>query len=79
MEFYSRNNHNISTKDKREIECYYCGKMGHTKINCKIHANDLLKGKLKESTNIALIEDPLDTDNEEDFAKEFTFLRRPTL
>lgn len=24
MAFYSRNNCNRSTKDKREIECYYC-------------------------------------------------------
>jgi hypothetical protein len=73
MAFYSRNNHNRSTKDKREIECYYCRKMGHITINCKIHANDLLKGKLKESTNIALTEDPPDTDNGEDFVEEFTF------
>jgi hypothetical protein len=27
---YSRNNHSISTKDKGEMECYYCKKMGHT-------------------------------------------------
>lgn len=42
-------------------------------MNCKIRANDLLKGKVKELTNIALIEDPPDTDKGEDFAEKFTF------
>jgi hypothetical protein len=47
--------------------------MGHTTINCKIHASDLLKGKLKESTNIAITEDPPDIDNGEGFVQEFVF------
>jgi hypothetical protein len=50
-----------------EIECYYYRKMVHTTINCKIHASDLLKGKLKESTNIVITEDALEIDNGEDF------------
>jgi hypothetical protein len=41
---------------KSEIECFYCGKLGHTTINCKIYANNLFKGKLKEVTNIAIAE-----------------------
>lgn len=47
--------------------------MGHITINCKICTKDPLKGKLKESANTALTEDPSDIDNGEDFAKEFTF------
>jgi hypothetical protein len=34
------------------------------------HANDLLKGKLKESTNVAIVGDPLDTDNGDDPTEE---------
>jgi len=41
--------------------------MGHTTIDCKIHASDLIKGELKESTNIAIIEDPPDIDDGEYF------------
>jgi hypothetical protein len=47
--------------------------MGHTRLNCKICASDLLKGKFKESTNTTLTEDPLEIDNEKDFVEEFTF------
>jgi hypothetical protein len=46
---------------KSEVECYYCRKFGHTTWNCKNHASDLLKGKLKESTNIAIDEYPSDS------------------
>jgi len=48
-------------------------KMIHIEINCKIHVNDLLKEKIKESRNIALIEDPLNTKKGEYFVEEFTF------
>jgi len=30
--------------NKSELECYCCKKIGHTVWNCKICANDLLKG-----------------------------------
>jgi hypothetical protein len=73
MAFYSRNNCNISTKDKREVECYYYGNMCHIAINCKIYANDLLKGILKELASITLTEEPLGTNNREDLDEEFTF------
>jgi len=42
-------------------------KIVHTTINYKIHANDLLQGKLKELVNVAFAEDPLDSDNSDDF------------
>jgi hypothetical protein len=45
-------------KNKASIECFYCQRKGHTILNCKIRARDLLKGTLKESTNIAISEDP---------------------
>lgn len=35
MALYSRYNRNKSNKDKGEIECYYCNKMGHTAWNCR--------------------------------------------
>jgi hypothetical protein len=35
MALYSRNNHSRSVKDKGEVECYYCKKMGHTTWNCR--------------------------------------------
>lgn len=34
--------------NKNGIECFYCHKYGHTALNCKIRAKDLLKGRLKE-------------------------------
>jgi hypothetical protein len=55
------------------IECYYYIKMVHKTINCKIHASDLLKGKLKESANIVITKDALDIDNDEDFIEELVF------
>jgi hypothetical protein len=73
MALCSRNNHNRSTKDKREIKCYYFAKMGHIAINCKIHASDLLKRNLKESENIALTKDPLDTNNGKYLVEDFAF------
>jgi len=42
-------------------------KMCHKTIICKMCANDILKGKLREYKIVALNEDPLDTNNEEDF------------
>jgi adenine/guanine phosphoribosyltransferase-like PRPP-binding protein len=51
---------------KSGIECFYYGKISHTTINCKTCANDLLKGKLKESTNVAIVDDLLDTNNCDD-------------
>jgi hypothetical protein len=30
LAFYARNNRNRSAKDKDEIECHYCKKLGHT-------------------------------------------------
>jgi hypothetical protein len=45
-------------------------KTGHTTINCKTCANDLLKGKLKESANVAIVGDPPDTDNGDDPIEE---------
>jgi hypothetical protein len=33
--FYARNNCNRSTKDKEEIECHYCKKVGHMAWKCR--------------------------------------------
>ena len=43
-------------KNKSTIECFYCKRRGHTSLNCIICASDLLKGKVKESANIAIYE-----------------------
>jgi hypothetical protein len=76
LAFYARNNHNRSTKDKEEIECHYCKKLGHTTWNCRQRANDVLKGKVKDRQHIAsvaMIEDPLDADNGEESTEEKGF------
>ena len=44
----------IFHKNKSTVECFYCKRRRHTILNCKIHASDLLKGKLKESANITI-------------------------
>lgn len=51
---------------KSETECFYCKKVGHVAINYKIHANDLLKGKIKESTNIVVHAESLDVVSDDD-------------
>jgi hypothetical protein len=38
-------NCSISAKDKGEMECRYCRKMGHTSWNCRSQASDILKRK----------------------------------
>jgi hypothetical protein len=40
-------------RTNKNIECFYCRRHGHTTLNCKTRASDLLNGKLKESANIA--------------------------
>jgi hypothetical protein len=35
LAFYARNNRNRSAKDKEEIECHYCKKLGHIAWNCR--------------------------------------------
>jgi hypothetical protein len=54
---------------KSGIEFYHCGKIGHITINCETRVNDLLKGKLQESTNVAIAGDPLDTYDGDDLTK----------
>jgi len=49
-------------RTNNSIECFYCRRRGHTVLNCKTRANDLLNGRLKESANIA--EDSLDVMHE---------------
>ena len=44
----------IFHKNKSTDECFYCKRRVHTTLNCKIHASDLLNGKLKELANIAI-------------------------
>lgn len=44
-------------KNKKSVNCFYCQKHGHTTLNCKTCAKDLLNGKLKQYTNIDIIED----------------------
>jgi len=56
-----------SKAGKSEVECDYCRIFGHTMWNCKSCASNLLKGKLKESTNIAIDEYPSDLDDGNDF------------
>ena len=60
------------TTGKSEIMGYSCGKTEHTTIYCKTHANDILKGKLKESTIVAIVEDPLNTNGGDDFTRELS-------
>ena len=48
-----------------KIECFYCHKYGHTTLNCKIRAKDILKGRLKESSYVAFLEDSPDAIFEE--------------
>jgi hypothetical protein len=76
LAFYARNNCNRSTKNKEEIECWYCKKLGHTAWNCRQRANGVLKGKVKDSQHIAsvaMIEDPSDADNGEECPEEKGF------
>ena len=42
---------------KEVIKCYYCRKIGYTTWNCKIQANNLLKGKVRArgKQNLALM------------------------
>ncbi|KAH9306605.1 hypothetical protein KI387_011009, partial [Taxus chinensis] len=63
--FYSKtkNFRRRSDKDKREIECHYCKKRGHTTWDCCVRANDVLKGKgISNAANIAMVEDPPDAE-----------------
>jgi hypothetical protein len=39
----------------------------------KTCANDLLKGNLKESTNVAMVGDPADTKSSDDLTEELIF------
>ena len=76
MALYSRNNRSKSAKDKGEMECYYCTKMGHTAWNCRFRTNDVIKGKVKfkrHVANVPIIEDPLDVDNGDDLIEERAF------
>jgi hypothetical protein len=76
LAFYARNNPNRSTKDKEEIECHYCKKLGHTTWNCRQRANDVLKGKFKDKQHIAsvvVIEDPSYVDSGEESTEEKGF------
>jgi hypothetical protein len=66
LAFYERNNYNRTTKDKEEIECHYCKKLGHRTWNCRQRTNAVLKEKVKDRQHIvsvAMIEDPLDVDS----------------
>lgn len=47
---YSQRNNKSS--GARENVCFYCKKKGHTIRFCKIWASDLLKGKLKDESDI---------------------------
>jgi hypothetical protein len=76
LAFYARNDFNRSAKDKKEIDCYYCKKLGHATWNCRQQANDVLKGKVKgrqHIASVAMIEDPPDGDNGEESTKEKGF------
>lgn len=65
-------------KNRDSVECFYCRRHGNTTFNCKSRARNLLNGKLKESANIATIEDLhetnlqdfLDCDNDNEFDTE---------
>ncbi|KAH9314127.1 hypothetical protein KI387_022754, partial [Taxus chinensis] len=61
--FYSRTRKYHRRSYKSEIECHYCKKRGHTAWDCRVRANDVLKGKVISNTaNIAMVEDPLDAE-----------------
>lgn len=62
----------VSSKNK--IECYCCRKSGHTALNCKIHASDLLKGIVKESVKIVVVEELLDVNSDDDFIEDETLV-----
>jgi hypothetical protein len=75
LAFYARNNHNRSTKDKEEIECHYCKRLGHTTWNCRQRAN-VLKGKVKDRehiANVATIKNPPNADSGEESTYEKRF------
>jgi hypothetical protein len=43
--------------------------MDHTPRNCRFQSNDIIKGKLKDKTNVAnvsIVEDPPDANNGDD-------------
>ncbi|KAH9297699.1 hypothetical protein KI387_029381, partial [Taxus chinensis] len=66
--FYSRTRKYHRRSDKSEIECHYCRKRGHTAWDCRVRANDVLKGKvISNTTNIAMVEDPPDAEEIMDF------------
>lgn len=47
LALYSKKRMGKTMSSKNEIECYYCKKLSHIAINCKVRASDLLKGKAK--------------------------------
>jgi len=76
LALYARNNRYRPRKDKEDIECHYCKKMGHTAWNCRQRANDVLKGKIKDRQHIvsaALMEEPPNADSGEEFVEEKAF------
>jgi hypothetical protein len=52
MALYLRYDHSRSTKDKGEMECYYCKKMDHTTWNCRFQDNDIFQGKFKVKPHV---------------------------
>jgi len=76
MILYSRTNINRWSKDKRDMECYYCKKMSHTSWNYRSQSNNILKGKFKDIvhvTNETIVEDRLDADSGHEFTEEREF------
>jgi len=74
---YSRNNRSKSTKDKRKMECHYCKKMGHTALDHRSWANDVLNRKLKDESNVVnvvIIEDPSDSKSGDELTKMTLFV-----
>jgi len=66
-------------KNRGSIECFYCRRQGDIVLNCKIHAKDLLKGKLKESTNLANTENISDSmsENSAELGSEEEYTPKP--
>ena len=65
----------MTNKNRKSVEFFYCGRYRHTTLNCKTRSKDLLSGKIKESINLATIEDLSDVIFEEssDNDNEFPF------